>query len=101
MFHFSGCLEKLQDVESVPDNDAVIVENYESDDGDDILSFMEKGSCKASYVTKPKRKSRKVLTENGVISEPKGHIKLGNKVILYPSFHVLDFEKILKDFITM
>ena len=89
MFHFTGSQEKLQDAESVPDNDAVIVENYESDDGDDILSLMEKGSCKASYIPKPKRKTRKVLTENGVISEPKGHIKLGKKVIRYPSFHVL------------
>jgi hypothetical protein len=84
VFIYTGSQEKLQDGECVPDNDAVIVENYESDDGDDILSFVEKGSCKVSYVPNPKRKTRKVLTENGVISEPKDHIKLGNKGILYP-----------------
>ncbi len=47
----------MQDVESPHDNYAVIVDDYESDDGDDILSFMEKGSCKASYVSKSKRKT--------------------------------------------
>ena len=51
MFRFTGCQEKLQDGECVPDNDAVIVENYESDDGDDILSFMEIGKLQSFICT--------------------------------------------------
>ncbi len=51
-----------------------IVEGYESDDGDEIISFLEKVS-KASYV--PKRKTRKVLTESSVIKESKDQMELG------------------------
>ncbi len=73
LFTFSQ--EKVQGVESANDNDVIIVDNYESDDGDDILAFIEKGSYKASFVPKSKRKTRRVLTENGFISEPKDHMK--------------------------
>ncbi len=66
--------EMQQDIDDRPNNDAVIVDDYESDDGDGILLFLEKGS-KASYA--PKRKSRKVLTESSVIKQPEDQIKLG------------------------